>query len=424
LTKQAFIYMQDWLPCRNGTGTHNRLYSNVRAYLDLGYAVEIICFRTRPDWVFKTDATLAGATWTEIPLDTTLNTPGNGTFSRLAYWAGVPFEPGLNYHFKTRPRIRAEMAAREHQRPGAIHHLEYIACACSAINLPRLNCIWSHHDMESRFKEGHLRMRQEISGRCSQGADRRSLRWLKRAERRTARDSSLILCIAEHEAQFMRRDWECNHAAFFPMSLPDETAPVRTRAWMADGRFRLFHLGRIDSLPSFRSLEFLLEKVFPLLEDRTRDLIDLIVVGEIRNSDRARRIQHLGQQYPQVIFAGYQSDIQKFYAEADMQVVGSSDATGLRTRIVESFAYGVPVISTSIGAEGIAGLDPGRNIIIADSPEDYARALEEMVKSPLRLPSLAEAGRQLYSSTYSRRVVARQLDVLLDRYLSPHPANV
>jgi glycosyltransferase involved in cell wall biosynthesis len=418
---RVFIYMQDWLPCRSGTGTHNRLYSNVRAYLDLGYAVEIICFRTRPDWPFKTDATLAGATWTEISLDGALNTAGNGTFCRLAYWAGVPFESGFNYHFKTRSRIQSEMVARENQHPGAIHHLEYISCACSAINLPRLNCIWSHHDMESKFKEGHLRMREEVSGRRFKAADRRSLRWLRRGERRAARDSLLILCIAEHEARFMQQEWGCRHAEFFPMSLPEETAPIRTREWLGGGKLRLFHLGRIDSLPSFRSLEFLLEKVFPLMKAAVREVIELIVVGEIRDSDLSRRIQQLATQYPQVSFAGFQSDIRKFYAESDAQVVGSSDATGLRTRIIESFAYGVPVISTSIGAEGIAGLESGRNILIADSPEDYGRALEEMVKSRLRLTSLAEAGKQLYSSTYSRRVVARQLDVLLNRYLSPHP---
>jgi glycosyltransferase involved in cell wall biosynthesis len=413
--KRVCVYMQDWLPCRDGSGTNNRLYSNVRAYLDLGCDVEVICIQTKPDFQFQPDPTLAGARWTHLPA---MNRHAGALFKRAAYWAGWPQGSALDYVFKTRPLIRAEAHRRETTAPGALHHFEYLSTACAAIDLKELRCVWSLHDIESNFLAGHLAMRWEVDGRQPRGWEKRSLKYLKRAEQLSALRNRLVLCIARHECEFLRREWGCDHAAFFPMSLPVEEPPPRARGWMEHGKLRLLHLGRIDSLPSFRSLQFLLEKVFPLLGSDGLGRMEMVVIGEIRDSERARAILELTRRYPQVKLVGFQKDIRPFYAQADLQVVGSTEATGLRTRIVESLAYGVPVLSTRVGAAGVEGLQEEENILLAEEAGAFARQILGLLQAPQRLVELARAGQRTYAKVYCRAVVAERLQDLLARYLA------
>jgi glycosyltransferase involved in cell wall biosynthesis len=153
-----------------------------------------------------------------------------------------------------------------------------------------------------------------------------------------------------------------------------------------------------------------------LLGKNLLDRIELLVVGEVRNSQRATALLERAAAYPHVVFTGYQADSRSLYASVDLQAVGSTEATGLRTRIVESFAYGVPVISTTVGAAGVEGLRSGENVILADDPEPFARAIRDLADRPRRLQEISEAGRRTYDDIYSRSAVAANLRQYLTTY--------
>jgi glycosyltransferase involved in cell wall biosynthesis len=161
----------------------------------------------------------------------------------------------------------------------------------------------------------------------------------------------------------------------------------------------------------------LFEKVFPLLAPATLDRIELLVVGEVRDNPRTKILLSLAAKFPQIKFLGFQEDILPFYASCDLQVVGSTAATGLRTRIIESMVYGVPVISTKIGAAGMNGLIEGQNILLAETPQEFAKQMENILTSSTILDQLAKGGTTLYRRLYSRPVVATKLAKLLAQHL-------
>jgi glycosyltransferase involved in cell wall biosynthesis len=99
-----------------------------------------------------------------------------------------------------------------------------------------------------------------------------------------------------------------------------------------------------------------------------------------------------------------------------VQVVASTDATGLRTRTIESFAYGLPVLSTSVGARGIAGLRPGEQLLIADDSRAFVENLSRLLKSPELLSKLSRSGREFYEKNQSRKAVALKLSEYLQQY--------
>jgi glycosyltransferase involved in cell wall biosynthesis len=202
------------------------------------------------------------------------------------------------------------------------------------------------------------------------------------------------------------------------MSVPVEEAPARIRNWADGGTLRLLHIGKVASLPGFRSLQFLLRDVLPRLDRAVLERIQLHVVGEVAGDARGAAILELARPFPQVRFEGFQEDLRSWYASSDLQLVGCTEATGLRTRIVESFAYGLPVLSTSVGAAGVAGLRPDHNILLADDPGEFAAIIGRLLATPDRLATLADAGRSTYAQTYSRSVVASTLRELLDRHLA------
>ena len=121
--------------------------------------------------------------------------------------------------------------------------------------------------------------------------------------------------------------------------------------------------------------------------------------------------------YPQLHFHGFQETITPFYEQADLQVVGATVATGLRTRIVESFVYGVPVLSTVIGAEGLGSLKTGFNIFLAKDSESFVAQITNIIENPELLSEIALNAQQTYNRYHRRQVVANRLSELLAQHI-------
>jgi glycosyltransferase involved in cell wall biosynthesis len=402
------------IPQEGGSGAEMRVYTNLRAYVDLGFDVEVIyvCIDDHNSQPMK--PLPFNVRWTQIKS----KKKAPPLSKRISYYLGWPFDWILDLDFEWRQLVRAEICKRENKTPGAIYQMEYLHLASAAIDYPGINSIYSMHDISSRLVDEVTKIREQMGAEPRNYSRRLRMRYLDRAERMTVKQSRLVLTIAKHETDITRDEWGCSHAEFFPMSWPNEARVHRNRQWMEDGRLRLLHLGRIDSLPSFRSLEFIFGKVFPNLPADVLNRVEMLVVGTINNTKHANTILEMARPYPQVRFLGFKDDILPFYASGDLQIVGSTAATGLRTRIIESFVYGIPVLSTKPGAEGVYGLEPGKNIMLADDVRNFCECLVSIVKSPDRLPRLAEAGRQTYESYYSRPVAAQRLNELLVRYIS------
>jgi len=82
--------------------------------------------------------------------------------------------------------------------------------------------------------------------------------------------------------------------------------------------------------------------------------------------------------------------------------------SGTRLKILSAMAMGIPVVSTAIGAEGIAAQD-GLNIRIADDPGAFAAATVALLGDPVSRKKLAEGGRKLVLENYSCHAVEQQL---------------
>jgi glycosyltransferase involved in cell wall biosynthesis len=74
--------------------------------------------------------------------------------------------------------------------------------------------------------------------------------------------------------------------------------------------------------------------------------------------------------------------------------------SGTRVKILEAWAAGRPVVSTSLGAEGLPVRD-GEHLLLADNPEDFAAAVSRLLASPQLRERVGRAGRQLYERQFT-----------------------
>lgn len=405
--RKVAIYMDDW-QCAPGSGGHLRLRSNVTAFRDLGWEVEAVRLEDQqapaPAW-----AEALGARWVTEPA----GAPAAGLLGKVQFRAGHPGQAACRYFFAKHDGVLNAVKRRSGQ--GTLHMLEGIQMANAMPFLPRSEAVlFSHHDVWREATEAAFQAQVELEGRAFGELERRELRFIGRLEERLRRAGRPILTISARDCAVLRGQG-CPHAEFLPMGIA-AGSPLR-RVPPADGRLRLLHVGRIAHLPSYRSLEYILQEVFPLLDEATLGRIRLRVVGKAEpDNPRAKRIAALSQRYAgQVEMAGFVSDIDAEFAGSDLQVVASTAASGLQTRIVESLAKGLAVLSSATAAQGLEAPENGKDLYIAANAREFAAMIERLAADPSPAAVMAENGRAFFERRHGQPVVAARLGEHLSR---------
>jgi glycosyltransferase involved in cell wall biosynthesis len=162
--------------------------------------------------------------------------------------------------------------------------------------------------------------------------------------------------------------------------------------------------GAMDWRPNIDAMVFFLREVLPLLKKREKD-IRFVIAG--RNPDPS--IHHATSGDPNVEITGTVDDIRPYLGGADVAVVPLRIGGGSRLKILEAMSLGMPVVSTTIGAEGLEVQDH-LNILIADSPERISDSILLLLRNPGLGRSLGRNGRILVEQKYSWPILSRKLE--------------
>jgi len=174
-----------------------------------------------------------------------------------------------------------------------------------------------------------------------------------------------------------------NGANVPPGMLPDES----------DG-LTFLYLGMLSYWPNVDGLRFFLGRIFPLVR-REVPGARLLVVG--KNPPPEVLGLHDGTS---IFVEANVPDVEKYYRQATVSVVPLRVGGGTRVKILEAFAMGRPVVSTSLGCEGLNVVD-GRHLRIADGAALFAAACTELLRNPSLRQRLATNARQLVEERYA-----------------------
>ena len=163
----------------------------------------------------------------------------------------------------------------------------------------------------------------------------------------------------------------------------------------------VFHLGAMDWQPNQQAMLWFIDRVWP----------------KVVQKDTGAIFYMAGKKMPQE-FEKYQSRTVKIVGEVDdatsfmqtrqVMVVPLFAGSGIRVKILEGMALGKPVITTSLGIRGIEHA-PGKNVLIADTADEFCQCIEQLLNNPLLCDALGVEARKLVEKEYSNKVLVEKL---------------
>ncbi len=124
-------------------------------------------------------------------------------------------------------------------------------------------------------------------------------------------------------------------------------------------------------------------------------------------------VRALPDEQPGVEVTGYVPDTAPYIARSACLIVPLRSGGGMRVKILEALARGIPIVSTTIGYEGI-DLVPGEHLLVADTPEEFAAAVLRLLDDPALGARIAAAGRQRALERYDWRAVCPAMDAVYE----------
>lgn len=190
---------------------------------------------------------------------------------------------------------------------------------------------------------------------------------------------------------------------------PIEVIPNGTDVEFYQGTFgnqkpnTMIFSGALTYYANFDAMDFFLNEVYPIiLQNEPNALIS--ITGKLDEVP----IDQLPQ-YPGINFTGYLDDIRPAVAQSWVSVVPLRLGGGTRLKILESLALGTPVVSTTKGAEGLE-LTPGKDLLIADTPDDFANAVLNIMQNPILRDTLSKNGQNAVVTKYNWQTIGHMLN--------------
>ncbi len=185
-----------------------------------------------------------------------------------------------------------------------------------------------------------------------------------------------------------------------------------TKSQLAIGHCSLVFTGKMDFRPNVDAVLWFYREVLPLVQREAPD-VHFYIVGQSPH----RRVLHLADD-PAVTVTGYVDDVRSYIAGASVYVVPLRIGGGTRLKLLEAMAMGKAIVSTSLGCEGFENLESNRELSIADTPQEFAQRVIELLNDPSQRERLGRAGRRFVEERYDWRVIVPRLEQIYERLAS------
>lgn len=221
-----------------------------------------------------------------------------------------------------------------------------------------------------------------------------------------------IIAMSQHDKEILLE--EQPQLNIDVLSCGVDTEAIRPGPCSKPMNHSLIFVASMDSHPNHDAAIFFLDKIFPLVKKQYSNA-KIYIVGrcpkpELKDYDNGNDI----------IVTGTVESVLEYYRNASIAVVPLRSGGGVRLKILEAMASGIPVISTMIGCEGL-NVEHNRNLLIADTPVDFCNSIMKLFGDEITYQALSEAGRRLVETEYDWKLIAEvQNQIYMSVYKNGH----
>jgi glycosyltransferase involved in cell wall biosynthesis len=227
-----------------------------------------------------------------------------------------------------------------------------------------------------------------------------------RFERRVCREAGHVVVVSPQDAAWTRELFGVSQVSEVPTGVdldyftPREDAPKQ---------YDFIFVGSMDWLANIDGVLYFAREILPLIR-RRRPRATFAVVGRKPSEE----VLELARQDAGITVTGTVADVRPYLWASRLSIVPLRIGGGTRLKIYEAMAARSPLVSTSIGAEGLEYTD-GQNIRIADTPQNFANQCLDLLDHPQDAASIAGAAWQMVESRYTWDKVAETFDGFLEQ---------
>src|SRR5438093_5525020 len=213
-------------------------------------------------------------------------------------------------------------------------------------------------------------------------------------------DETWVVSSVEH--QILKEKWPAKS-----IEIVSNIVDVQGSATPFSLRRDFLFIGGFQHPPNTDAVLYFTEAIYPLVNEHLSDA-KFYIIGEKPPPE----VVALATE--NVIVTGLQTDVRPFFDSVKLSVAPLRFGAGVQGKINQSMAYGVPVIATSLAVEGMM-LTDHEDILVADEPEDFARALLELYESEDLWNRLSENGIKTTRALYSTETARKKLEFLFSK---------
>ena len=221
-----------------------------------------------------------------------------------------------------------------------------------------------------------------------------------------------VLTVSATEADFLNQLTGIDGLAHV---VPDNESFVPSPAAARQG---VLFLGNFRHPPNVEAAEFLFTEIVPRVPAELLVEHPLLVVGNALDD----RVRSMAEGLSGVHLIGWVPSVVPYLERCALSVVPLLHGAGTKRKMIQAVLAGMPIVSTSVGVEGLPLVD-GRDVLVADDAESFAAAVTRLLSDPDERAKLSTRGRRKVLRVHGRPAVARVLQTVIDEVLAREPKS-
>ncbi len=399
------LFLTNLLPYPLDNGGKIKTYTTLQALKNAGHIVDLVCFKESTDSYILEEKQLSQVCNSVHQVYQKLTTADNKTYMmKLAVKSIFSKLPLSTYKF-----ISNEMKEYIESKKDVKYELIYFdhlplyvySDICRRI-WPNAKVILDEHNCEATIMKRNADTARNPIKKVFMTFEASKV---KRFESKAllSADKSIILSKEDYETLRIATGKDFEHV-IIPIGVIDRGVKKDRNA--TDGVLNILFVGTLTWEPNNQGLIWFIDNVIPIMESKKMKY-HFFIVGK----NPSEEVTVKTKLNKNITVTGYVDSVDEYYDRCDCMVVPLFIGSGQRVKIIESFAHGMPVISTSIGAEGLE-YKSEENIIIADDKDAFIDSINKLRNEKLR-ENISHNCRNTYLEFYCPEAVENKLNRII-----------